>query len=168
MTEEIVTILFLSGDPVSLDNLSLILKKDKEEIKGQIDELKNVVDRAGLMLLVNNEELSIVSKPKYADLVKEFWHGEMEGELTPASLQVLTLVAYVKGITREEISYIRGVQSSLSVRSLSVRGLIERQKEKCFLTTEALKHLGIEKVEDLPDYDSISKSLREKLDVRDL
>lgn len=79
---------------------------------------------------------------------------------------MLTLVAYLGSPTREEISYIRGVQSSQSIRTLTVRGLIVRQGEVCTLTSDALKQLGVTKVEELPDYDTLHASLVEKLESR--
>jgi chromosome segregation and condensation protein ScpB len=77
------------------------------------------------------------------------------------------LVAYLGNPTREEISYIRGVQSSQSVRTLTVRGLISRTGEKCSLTSDAMRHLGITKVEELPDYENIHKNFLEKLETRE-
>jgi hypothetical protein len=49
-----------------------------------------------------------------------------------------------------------------------VRGLIARQGEKCLLTEDALKQLGVTKVEALPDYEAIHLSLIEKLEAREL
>ena len=81
---------------------------------------------------------------------------------------MLTLVAYLGTPTREEISYIRGVQSAQSIRTLTVRGLINREGEKCVLTDDALKQLGVTKSENLPDYETIHTSLTEKLSAREL
>jgi chromosome segregation and condensation protein ScpB len=58
------------------------------------------------------------------------------------------------------------VQSAQSIRTLTVRGLISREGEKCSLTGEALKSLGIAKPEDLPEYAKMSKEFKEKLETR--
>jgi segregation and condensation protein B len=112
--------------------------------------------------------LSVVTKPEQAALVESWTKDELKGELTPAALQVLTLVAYLGYPTREQISYIRGVQSTQSIRVLTVRGLINRVGEVCSLTTESLKQLGITKVEELPEYEKMHKELLEKLQSREL
>jgi segregation and condensation protein B len=167
MLQKIVTILYLAGEPISVATVAKIVGTTKEEVEKNIDEVKNAVEHIGLSLLYANGELSIATQASCAGLVEAFWKEELQGELTPATLQVLTLVAYLGSPTREEISYIRGVQSSQSIRTLSVRGLIQRNGEVCTLTTDALKHLGITKIEELPEYETMHASLVEKLHGRE-
>lgn len=166
MIEKLVTILYLSGDTLPLSIIAKILDTTTEEIEKNLDELDSSLRSIGLALLRSTDGLSIVTQPNQAQLVESFWKEELSGELTPASLQVLTLVAYLGNPTREEISYIRGIQSSQSVRALSVRGLISRNGENCALTNDALKQLGITKKEELPDYEKMHKDLIEKLETR--
>lgn len=166
MLQKLVTILFLSGDPLSIATISTILQTKEEDILANIEALKASLESIGLTLLYNKNEISIVTKPEESSLVETFWKEELKGDLTPAQLQVLTLVAYLLDGTREQISYIRGVQSAQSVRTLTVRGLIERKGEVCVLTSDALKHLGVTKTEDLPDYREIHAQLIEKLTAR--
>lgn len=167
MIQKLVTLLYLSGEPISLDRLASILLVPKEEILAVQEEFSKKVEEIGLSLLVANNEYSLVTLPAQAELVTAFRKEELEGELTPAALQVLTLVAYLGNPTREEISYTRGVQSSQSIRTLTVRGLLERKGEVCTLTSDSLKQLGIVSVEELPEYVSIHKELTEKLAARD-
>lgn len=166
MLQKIITLLYLSGEPMKVDALAKMLGVTKEEVESHVDELKATLTGVGLELLVSADGLSIVTQSSQAALVEQFWKEELQGDLTPATLQVLTLVAYLGNPTREEISYIRGVQSSQSIRTLTVRGLISRQGENCTLTGEALKQLGVTSVEGLPDYESLHASLREKLEAR--
>ncbi len=166
MLHKLVTILFLSGEPIKIDTISLLLVVTREEIEKHIEELSASLNSIGLSLLRSNDGLSIVTQSVQSPLVEAFWKEELEGDLTPATLQVLTLVAYIGMPTREEISYIRGVQSSQSIRTLTVRGLISRQAEVCVLTGDALKHLGVTTVEELPDYATLHASFAEKLRSR--
>jgi segregation and condensation protein B len=165
MLSNIVTILFLSGDPVSFSYVAELCGVTPEEVAAQIPMINEHLAPLGLTLLVNKKEFSIVTLPTQADLVQKFWKEELRGELTPATLQVLTLIAYLPGCTRQDISFIRGVQSTQSIRTLSVRGLVEQQGEKCTLSSDALRHLGVTHVEQLPDYATIRKELLEKLDI---
>lgn len=166
MLHKIITLLYLSGEPMKIDTLAKLAGVEKKEIEEKTSELAAMLNGIGLALLVSNDGLSIVTQSEQADLVAAFWKEELQGELTPATLQVLTLVAYLGSPTREEISYIRGVQSSQSIRTLTVRGLISRQGEVCTLTGDALKELGVTSVEELPQYVEISKSFSEKLASR--
>jgi segregation and condensation protein B len=167
MLQKIVTLLYLGGEPLPLEKLTALLAVSADEIAAIIPELSKKLEEIGLSLLVSNDGYSIVTRPEQSALVEAFRKEELEGELTPAALQVLTLVAYLGNPTREQISYTRGVQSSQSIRTLTVRGLIERKGEVCTLTTDSLKHLGITKAEELPEYESIRGQLLEKLAVRE-
>lgn len=166
MLEQLTTLLYLSGEPIKTENLARFLNTTKEEVEPQIDALRAALEGVGLSLLVAQDGLSIVTKSSQSALVESFWKEELQGELTPATLQVLTLVAYLGAPTREEISYIRGVQSSQSIRTLTVRGLLSRQGEVCTLTGDALKALGVTALEELPEYATLHASLVEKLAQR--
>jgi segregation and condensation protein B len=168
MLEKVITLLFLSGDAIPIKKMADFLGITKEEILENAPFVKSKLEEIGLTLLVSNEGLSIVTQPVQAGLVEAWTKGELEGELTPAALQVLTLVAYLGYPTREQISYIRGVQSSQSIRVLTVRGLIARVGEICSLTADSLKQLGVTKVEELPEYEKIHNELLEKLQARNL
>ncbi len=167
MLQKIITVLFLSGDALTKESIARILQVNAEEIDKHIEEIDTALRGIGLSLLQTELGLTIVTQPQQAATVKSFWEEELKGELTPAAIQVLTLVAYLGSPTREEISYIRGVQSSQSIRTLTVRGLIMRDGEKCMLTEDALKQLGVTKATLLPDYESINTSLSEKLKERE-
>lgn len=166
MLQKIVTILFLSGDPLPITTVAGILGVSVDEVEKIVNDLAASLSSVGLALLRTENEIAIVTKQEEAPLVETFWKEELKGELTPAQLQVLTLVAYLGNGTREQISYIRGVQSSQSVRTLTVRGLISRNGEICTLTPLSYKQLGITKIEDLPDYQKIHTELLEKLETR--
>lgn len=168
MLEKVITLLFLSGDGIAVKKLAEFLKITKEEVIENAPFVKSKLEEIGLTLLLANDGLSIVTKKEQASLVEVWNKEELKGELTPAALQVLTLVAYLGYPTREQISYIRGVQSSQSIRILTVRGLITRVGEICSLTSDSLKQLGITKIEELPEYDKIHKELLEKIQSRDL
>jgi segregation and condensation protein B len=166
MLQKLATILYLSGDHTPLPKLTTLLETTAEELSKALTELEALLTPLGLTLLRIDNGVSIVTRPEQAALVETFWKDELKGDLTPAALQVLTLVAYLGNGTREQISYIRGVQSTQSIRALTVRGLIVRNAEVCTVTPEALKELGITSVEQLPEYATIHPQLLEKLEAR--
>jgi segregation and condensation protein B len=91
--------------------------------------------------------------------VKKLRENELARDLGKGSLETLAVIAYQSGATRGSIDWVRGVNSSTSLRTLLMRGLIEgREDEKdkrriCYsLTTEALAHLGIARSENLPRF----------------
>ena len=73
---------------------------------------------------------------------------------------------YGAGVTRGMIDYIRGVNSSFILRSLMVRGLVERvpdaRDRKRFMylpTIELLTNLGVADAKSLPEYERINGEL---------
>lgn len=168
MLKNLTTLLFISGDPLPRQTIVTLLGIQDAELTTLLQELSQATEPLGLSMLISDEGISFTTQKEQAPLVEAFWKEELKAELTPSTLQVLTLVAYLENPTREEIAYIRGVQSSQSIRTLTARGLIIRKGEQCLLSHEALTYLGITSVTELPDYQMIHTSLREKLDARAL
>ena len=95
------------------------------------------------------------------------------GELTRPSIETLTIIAYRGPITKPEIEQIRGVNCSLILRNLLMRGLVEesesveRLQPVYAISADFLRHLGLHAISDLPDYatlhgdEKISQLLRE-------
>lgn len=172
LVKKVSAILFLYNEPITLQKLKTFLDDEnisEENILEAIKSLELKLSQIGLTIIKNeskNEnksEYSIVINSELNEIAKKIRTDELEGELTPASLQVLTICAYLGSSTKNEISFIRGIQSSQSIRSLSVRGLLKRDGEKYSLSTEALQMLGISKIEDLPEYEKIKTDFSERL-----
>src|SRR3989344_8813132 len=88
--------------------------------------------------------------------------SELSEELSKSALETLTLVLYRGPVNKSNIDFIRGVNSQFILRNLLVRGLIERvahETDKRVLlyraTFELLQHLGISRITELPEYDTV-------------
>jgi segregation and condensation protein B len=163
MLQKLVNLLFASGTPLTFKECATLCEVSIDEVKATIPELQTYIQTGGLSLLVSDTEMQIVTGNAYSALATSLLKKDLEGELTPATLQVLTIIAYLGKVSRNDISFIRGVQSSQSIRTLSVRGLITRDGDMCELTLDALRYLGIAKKEELPDYETLHKDLVSKL-----
>lgn len=160
-------VLFAHGEPITIDKIAKLLNIGKEEIKKELENLKNELEgeSRGLRLIFNDNKVQMATKPEFSHLLEEFIKEEFKESLTPAALETISLIAYFGPISRAKIDYFRGVNSSFTLRSLLMRGLIERlenQKEKgggylYQLTFDSLKHLGISKIEDLPEFEKYKK-----------
>ena len=79
---------------------------------------------------------------------------------------MLAIVAYREPIMRIDIEAIRGVQCAYTLRNLLLRGLIERRDQKSHrgyvytLSFAFLRMLGLENVQQLPDFEKLSKDER--------
>lgn len=171
VAKKIEVILFYLNDSVTIKELASYLDLDRDIILGAIPVLKqDLVDRP-ITLVLNGEEVSIGTKPEFSGIIEKMMKEEMEKDLTQASLDTLSIILYKSPITKKEIEYIRGVNSSFSIRNLLVRGLIDRESSKLddrvYLYKPSLKlfnHLGISKIEDMPEWKALQEELKTLVD----
>jgi len=161
LTSRLESILFVASKPLSVKKLVKVLKKDRKEIIGSLDILiqKYNCEGSGIKILKNTDEYQMVSSPDNIDITEKFVKAEISGELTRPQLETVTVVSYCGPITKPELEQIRGVNCSLILRNLMMRGLVQESQDKTKLlpsyeiTIDYLRLLGLEKVEDLPDYE---------------
>ncbi len=161
---QVESLLLVSAKPVSYKELANFLKVDEESVKAAVESLKSKYNKAdqGVHVLINNGRVQFSTNPDNAKMVKEFLHDEVSGELSKPSLETLTIIAYRQPIAKEELDQIRGINCSLILRNLMIRGLVEPQEAKGGLTTtysvtmDFLRFLGINSVEELPDFQKLN------------
>lgn len=160
------SLLFISGEPVAFTRLAKILETDEEVIEQSLQTLavKYTNDvSSGLMLVMKDKKAVIATKPENATLIEILTKGSMQENLSRVALEVLSIIAYRAPISRTEIETIRGVNCSFTLRNLLLRDLIERQtnptdtREYVYSPTfRLLQLLGLQSVQNLPDYDTLS------------
>lgn len=164
----IESLLLVSSRPLTAKRLAETLGKDKEDVKKALDALIAEYDArgGGIVLLRNGEEVQMATAPEASKTVREFLKDEAFGELTRPSLETLTIVAYRGPITKPELEQIRGVNCSLILRNLMIRGLVRQEGETYSVTMDFIRHLGLARVEDLPDYEKLNsdENLRKLLE----
>lgn len=167
IASKIEAILFVSGEEMSLQKIMKALGGDisKEEILAHINALQEAYQGKGIRIIMKDERAQMVSAPEYAEIIQVLVRSHLADELTPATRETLACIAYREPIAKQEIDELRGVNSIFSLRSLLMRGLIEKTKkgddasiEYYRVTLDFLKKLGIETITDLPDYDVFSKN----------
>lgn len=161
-------LLFFKAEPIKIKRLSQILRRPEAEILGALEQLADRLQNRGVKLLRNSDEVALGTAPEAARLIEQLTKEELAQELGQAALQTLTIILYKSPVTKAEIDYIRGVNSSFIVRHLMIRGLIERivnpDDARSFLyrpTMELLNYLGITKTEELPEYGSLTEKINQ-------
>ena len=156
------SLLLAVGKPLAIKDLAKFLKVKDTEIEEAITELReeyNTKD-GGIHIAVNNKKVQLVTNPKNAKMLQDYFKDELTGELTKPSLETLTIIAYRQPVSKEELEQIRGVNCSLILRNLLIRGYIEAKEEGLTtvysLTMDFVRHLGISSVEELPDYGKLN------------
>jgi len=115
------------------------------------------------------KRVQLATKREFSGILEEFVKEDLREDLSPASLETLSLVVYLGPIAKSKLDYIRGINSSFILRTLMLRGLVERiqdqERSHVFLylsTMECLRYLGVEKPEDLPEYEKFRALLDEE------
>ena len=161
--QSVFVAMFVSGDSITMSELIEYTQLEKTEIEESLGEIKPMLKSLGLDIVESQEGIQIMTVSEAKEIINRIRKKELEGELSPATLQVMTIIAYMPGCTRSDVSYIRGAQSTSSIRNLISRGLIMRKEEKCYITNEALSHLAVNSNEDLPEYKRLHKEFADKL-----
>jgi segregation and condensation protein B len=160
-------ILFASGEPLEKKRLAELIEMKESELKPVLETLARLLKGSGITLVETGDEVELRTSPEANVVVKKLRESELARDLGKASMETLAVIAYQNGATHGEIDWVRGVNSSASLRTLLMRGLIEgredeRDKRRIIysLTTEALAHLGLSRVQDLPRYEELANGAR--------
>jgi len=165
----IESLLFISGEPINIAKLAKIAETSEEEIEDCIMLLQGeyAEKKSGLTIIRKEQEVQMATDPENAAFADKLVKSEIQENLSRAGLEVLSIIAYRGPMTRMEVEAIRGVNCSFTVRSLLMRGLLERienpKDNRGYLykiSFDFLKKIGIDSVEKLPDYETLSKDDR--------
>lgn len=172
LKSKVESILFVSGSPIDVSKLAKLLEVKKDDIESSIEELqldyKN--NNRGIQIAQVGDRYQVVTSADNSKEVGSFLKQEVIGELTRPQLETLTIIAYRGPIVKPELEQIRGVNCTIILRNLMIRGLIEEGEirdgmDTYLVTHEFLKFLGITDIKNLPDYEKLNanKNLNELL-----
>lgn len=163
LNSQIETILFVASKPLALKKIAKVLNVEDSEVELALKELalKYNQPESGIVVLNTSDEWQMVSNPDNKTAAENFLKAEISGELTRPQLETLTVVSYCGPITRPELDQIRGVNSSLILRNLMMRGLVKENDDttsllpKYEVTMDYIRHLGLNSITELPDYEKL-------------
>lgn len=156
------SLLFISDHPLSIGDFSRLTNCKKSEIEEALACLcKEYKEKNGGVEIINNgKKYQMTTSRESSEIIQKFLRDETSGELTRPQLETLTVVAYRGPITKAELEQIRGVNCSLVIRNLLIRGLVEseeqkNQEPKYNITLDFLKFLGMKEIKELTDYERL-------------
>ncbi len=169
-------LLFVSGKPMSYKVLAKSLgvkeidKVNSEgregalgQIKEQVENLQEYykVEKSGLNLIITDTSVQLFTAPEHQELIQDYLASETHADLTRPQLETLSIIAYRGPIIKESLEQIRGVNCSMILRNLMIRGLVESKEIASGLeyavTEDFLSHLGVGSIAELPDYADLHK-----------
>ncbi len=156
----IEAILFASGEPVQAQRIAVVTDADTQAVLDAGAELAEEYEagRRGIRLVRLNDSLQLHSAPEHAAAITRALEQRRAPRLSPASLEVLAVVAYFQPVTRAYIEQMRGVDSSYTVGVLTERGMIEPcghleavGRPTLYRTTDLfLRTMGVSSLAELP------------------
>jgi segregation and condensation protein B len=168
LDSQIEAVLFLKSEPMTRKVLAKILERNIDEINDALSVLEERLETRGTTLISKEDKVTLATSPEMSDLIESIRKEELSKDLGKAGLETLSIILYRAPITRAEIDYLRGVNSNFILRNLLIRGLIEKVvnpgDQRSYLykpSLELLSFLGVSKVEDLPEYDSIQEEIKD-------
>lgn len=170
-------VLFAAGDAVSIDRLCEVLELSRETVLEAAHELSSRYDfeQRGLMLRRIADKLQLCSRPMYAEAVRRVTETRKNASLSPAALEVLTIIAYRQPVTRAFIDQLRGVDSGGTLSSLAEKQMIEEAgrlevpgRPILYRTTEHfLQAFALESLDDLPALPAFTDNEQLSFDMED-
>ena len=123
---EIEAALFFRGGAITVKELSSHIGLSKEETEIGITSLAMALEGRGVRVVREGETVALATASETHELIEKMRREELEGPLGKAGLETISIVIFRGPISRSDIEYVRGVNCSSILRSLLIRGLIER------------------------------------------
>jgi len=170
LKSSIESLLFVSGEPMKLAKIAKICEVTRDDVTREIEALNaDYKDGgSGFFIIQKDDSIQLATNPDNSEIVGRLVSGELQSDLSRSALEVLAIIAYRGQITRVQIDTIRGVNCSYVLRGLMVKGLVERKETADIrgylyeISFDFLKSLGIASVQELPDWESLSKNEKVK------
>lgn len=171
----IESLIFVSLEPLTLDKIREVLADvPAAEVEQALSELIQSYqqDGHGIQITQTAGGYIFCTKPACDTWVKRLLKIDKKSKLSSASLETLSIIAYHQPITLSEISALRGVDSSYTLKTLLEKKLIRIVGRKqspgkplIYRTTDRfLAHFGLNSLDDLPSEEEIAGLLKEEED----
>lgn len=169
----IESLIFVSQEPVTLAQLGTIVEGvEAVEIEAAIEQLirEYEAEGRGIHIIRAGGGWLYSTKPAHDREVRRLLQIERKNRLSSAGLETLAAIAYRQPVTQSEVSAIRGVDSTGTLKTLLEKKLIKivgRKKAPgnplVYRTSdEFLLYLGLDSLDGLPSEAEIAKILEEE------
>ena len=157
----IEAILYAAGRQVETTELMSALELSKDEVISLIELMKNEYQNTnrGIEIIKVNDAYQLCTKKEYYEYIYPIFDKRSKPNLSPAALEIISIIAYNPKITRAEIEAIRGVNSDGSIYKLLEYELIQDvgkmdapgRPTMYSVSGKFFKMFGISSLEELPE-----------------
>jgi segregation and condensation protein B len=173
LARQVEALLFLSPEPVALDELADAVQAGEEAVREALDELEETLEGRGVVLREVAGGWALASHPDAEEAARRLLARPRTPALTPAQAETLAIVGYLQPVSRPEVARIRGVASESATAALVERGLIEESGRSQFgailyrTTPLFLKLFGLKGLDDLPEIEQWDPSPEDETALRE-
>lgn len=175
LENQIEAILFYKGGAVSVKELASALSVSEEEVVTYAESLSASLEGRGIRVVREGNTFALATASSAHELIEKMRREELDGPLGKAGLETLSVIIFRGPISRVDIEYVRGVNCSSILRSLLIRGLVERTEnptdKRSFLyqaTAELPAYFGVGKISELPNYEETRAQIEVIFSEREL
>lgn len=157
----IESILFSAGREVKIKEIMSATELGHDEIISIIEIMKNEYsnENRGIEIIKVNDAYQLCTKKENYEYIYPIFDKRSKPNLSPAALEVVSIIAYNPKITRAEIEAIRGVSSDGSIYKLLEYELIQEAGRKDApgrptmyeTSSKFLKMFGLTSLDELPE-----------------
>ena len=162
-TAALEAVMFIAGDPMSMEDLADILRTDLLTVQNLMTRLeKELAERhSGLTVRRVAGGLQLATRPELYPVVERL-SQVVDRKISAPTMETLSIIAFKQPITKQEIEHIRGVRIERALAKLIELELIAEVGRKQVLgrpilygTTDTfLRTFGLNSLEDLPNLPS--------------
>ncbi len=164
---QLEALLFWKGEPMRRKKILEALDCSGAELETAISALEKKLEGRGVTLQSKDDEITLGTAKEMSAIIEKLTREELSRDLGKAGLETLAIILYKGPISRRDIDYIRGVNSTFIIRNLLVRGLVEKVQsktdERVFLyktTFDLLSFLGLKSEHDLPEFEAVKGEIQ--------
>lgn len=163
MTKDVLleALLFYKGEPTSVTDLANAIGESVAYTEEALRTLQGKLEGRGITLVIEGGRAGLATALEAKDTIEALRREELAGPIGKAGLETLSIVIYKGPVSKSEIEYVRGVNSSSIIRTLLMRGLIEKvshpSDKRSFLyraTPDLVASLGLTTLDSAPDFET--------------
>lgn len=164
--KKVEAILFVAGEPVSIDLLAQTLLVNELDLKDIVESYSCDLDKQerGIKIIRLEDRFQMTTNEKYFEYIEKIYKKKALPKLTESALETLSIVFFKQPITKTEISAIRGVNSDYNINKLLEYNIIcelgraDAPGRPILLgtTDEFLKYYGISSISEFTDTNQLN------------
>ena len=165
-------VLFASGEPISVTRLAGACEAGEDAVLTALRRLaaEYAEQKSAVSVVQLGDRWQMCTRPEFAPAIQRAIETKKNAPLSPAAMEVLTIVAYNQPVSKSFVEHVRGVDSGSVVNTLVEKELLTEAgrldvpgKPIAYATTpHFLRCFGLRTLDDLPPLPMLAEGVQDK------